>query len=150
MGHRGRRIRAAFVMGLAWAAAGGFLGFLFARLSNVNMDLPPGLLFTALGFLTGVMFSGVLMLLGRRRGFDRLSLPRFAAWGGMSGLLLGGIFAAGAALRGQSALADFLLFGPALGVAGAICAGASLAIAQKAQRRELGGPSAGGMGQTSR
>jgi hypothetical protein len=137
----GRRIRGALGMGFAWAVAGGFVGFVVARLSPFNPDLPFGLLFGALGFLSGIIFSGILVAVGGRRGFDRLSLSRFAAWGGASGLVLTGIFVSGAVLRGAPWWGDFLLFGPALATAGAVCAAGSLALARRAERRELAGPS---------
>ena len=137
----GRRIRGAIGMGFAWAAAGGVAGFVVARVSPFNPDLPFGLLFGGLGFLSGIIFSGILVAMGGRRGFDRLSLSRFAAWGAASGLVLAGIFVGGAVLRGAPWWGDFLLFGPALATAGAVCAAGSLALARRADRRELAGPS---------
>src|SRR4051794_14199973 len=98
----GRRIRGAIGMGLTWAAAGFVAGLVLARVPGSQSDLPFALLFAPLGFIAGIIFSGILVVLEGRRGFDRLSLPRFAAWGGASGLLLTGIFVAGAALRGSS------------------------------------------------
>ena len=139
----GRRIRGAIGMGLAWAAAGFGAGFLLARVSSFNPDLPFGLLFGPLGFLAGIIFSVILVAVGGRRGFDRLSLSRFAGWGAVSGLLLAGIFVVGAALRGASMWGDFLLFGPALAIGGAVCASGSLALAKRAERRELSGPGGG-------
>lgn len=133
----GRRIRGAIGMGLTWAAAGGIAGFLMARLSPFNPDLPFGLLFAGLGFITGVIFSVILVVVSGNRGFDRMSLPRFAGWGAASGLLLSGTFAVGAMLRGQSFWGDFLLFGPALIIAGAASATGSLALARWAERRQL-------------
>ena len=94
-----RRIRAAIGMGLVWAAAGFGAGALLARVPGFYSDLPFALLFAPLGFLSGIIFSGILVVLGRR-GLDRLSLSRFAAWGAVSGLVLTGIFVVGAALRG--------------------------------------------------
>ena len=135
----GRRIRGAIGMGLTWAAAGGFAGFLLARLTPFNPDLPFGLLFAGLGFITGVIFS-VLLVIAGRRGADRMSLSRFASWGAVSGLLLSGTFAVGALLRGQGFWGDFLLFGPALIIGGAASATGSLALARWAARRELPGP----------
>jgi len=76
---------------------------------------------------------------GGRKG-DRISLPRFAGWGAMSGVLLSGIFVAGAALRGGALWGEFLVFGPPLAMAGAVCAAGSLALARRAERRELPGP----------
>ena len=136
-----RRIRAAIGMGLAWGAAFSFAGGVLARVPGFDSDLPFPLLFAPLGFATGVIFSGILVGMERRRGFDHTSLPRFAAWGAASGLLLTGIFVAGAALRGAPLWGEFLVFGPPLAVAGAVCAAGTLAVARRAERRELPGPS---------
>src|SRR3981189_1755827 len=123
----GRRIRGAIGMGLAWGAAGFGTGILLARVSSLDVDLPFALLFAPLGFLAGTIFSGILVVIEGRRGFDRLSLSRFAAWGAVSGLLLSGIFVVGAALRGETMWGEFLVFGPGLAVASAACAAGSLA-----------------------
>jgi hypothetical protein len=95
------------------------------------------LLFAPLGFLGGILFSGILVARETRRGSDRPSLLRFAGWGAVSGLLVSGIFVVGAALRGESTLAEFLVFGPALAAASAGCAAGSLALARRAERRAL-------------
>jgi hypothetical protein len=131
----GRRIRGAFGMGLAWGAAGIGAGSLLARVSSIQVDLPFPLLFAPLGFFAGLIFSGILVVIEGGRGFDRLSLWRFAGWGAVSGLLLSGIFVVGAALRGESWWAEFLVFGPVLAVASAACAAGSLAVARRAERR---------------
>jgi hypothetical protein len=132
-----RRIRAAIGMGLTWAAAWFAAGILLARVPGFFSDLPFALVFAPLGFLTGVGFSGILVAIEGRRSFDRMSLPRFAGWGAASGLLLSGIFVVGAVLRGGDAWGEFLLFGPALAVASAACSAGSLALARRAERREL-------------
>jgi hypothetical protein len=75
---------------------------------------------------------------GRR--FDRMSLSRFAGWGAVSGLLLSGIFVAGAALGGETLGGGVLVLGPVLAMASAVCAAGSLAVARRAERRELSGP----------
>jgi hypothetical protein len=136
-----RRIRAAIGMGLTWAAGWFGAGVLLARVPGFYSDLPFALLFAPLGFLTGIIFSGILVLVGRRGTFDRVSLPRFAGWGAVSGLLLSGIFIIAAALRGASVWGEFLVFGPPLTLASAVCAAGSLAMARRAERRELRGPS---------
>lgn len=133
----GRRIRAALGMGLTWGVAWSGAGALLARVPGFYSDLPFALLFAPLGFVTGIMFSGILVVIERRRTFDRVSLPRFAAWGALSGLLLSGIFAVAAAVRGGTAWGEFLLFGPPLTMASAVCAAGSLAMARRAERREL-------------
>jgi hypothetical protein len=114
---------------------------LLARVPGFYSDLPFALLFAPLGFITGIIFSGILVAIEGRRKFDRMSLPRFAGWGAVSGLLLSGIFVVGAALRGASLWREFLTFGPALAIASAVCAAGSLAVARRAERRELPGPS---------
>ena len=136
-----RRIRGAIGMGLTWAAAWFVAGALLARVPGFSSDLPFALLFAPLGFVTGIIFSGVLVGIEGRRGFDRASLARFAGWGAASGLLLSGIFVVGAALRGASLVGEFLVFGPALATAGAICAAGSLALARRAERGALPRPS---------
>ena len=136
----GRRIRAAIGMGLTWGAAWFGAGILLARVPGFYSDLPFALLFAPLGFVTGIIFSGILVVVERRRRFDRVSLSRFAGWGAASGLLLSGIFVVGAALRGASVWEGFLVFGSALATAGAVCAAGSLALARRAERRELPGP----------
>lgn len=134
-----RRIRAAIGMGLAWGAAGCSAGALLARVPGFDSDLPFPLLFAPLGFFAGILFSGILAVMGGRRGFERMSIARFAGWGAASGLLLSGIFVAGAALRGGDSWGEFLTFGPALAMGGAVCAAGSLALARRAERRELSG-----------
>ena len=113
-----------------------------ARLSSLNPDLPFALIFAPLGFLSGVIFSGILVAIEGRRGLESTSLVRFAGWGAASGLVLTGIFVVGAALRGAPLWGEFLVFGPALAVAGAVCAAGTLAVARRAERRELAGASA--------
>jgi hypothetical protein len=136
-----RRIRGAIGMGLIWGAAWSLAGGILARLPGIDSDLPLPLLFAPLGFITGIIFSGILVGIEGRRGFDRTSLPRFAGWGAASGLLLTGIFLVGAAFRGAPLWGEFLVFGPALTTASALCAAGSLAVARRAERRELPGDS---------
>jgi hypothetical protein len=137
----GRRIRAAIGMGLTWGAVWAGAGTLLARVPGFDSDLPFALLFAPLGFITGIIFSGILIGIEARRGFDRTSLWRFAVWGAASGLLLSGIFVVGAAFRGGALWGEFLVFGPPLAIASAICAAGSLAVARRAERRELPGDS---------
>jgi hypothetical protein len=137
----GRRIRAAIGMGLTWGAAWFGAGILLARVPGFYSDLPFALLFAPLGFATGVIFSRLLVAIERRRSFDGVSLSRFAGWGAVSGLLLSGIFVVAAALRGGSVWGEFLVFGPPLVMASAVCAAGSLAMARRTERRELRGSS---------
>ena len=136
-----RRIRAAIGMGLTWGAVWFGAGILLARVPGVYSDLPFALLFAPLGFVTGIIFSGILVAIEGRRRFDRMSLLRFAGWGAVSGLLLSGIFVVGAVLRGATGWGEFLVFGPPLATASAVCAAGSLALARRAQRQELPGSS---------
>ena len=140
MKHWRRRLRAALGMGLTWAVAWSFAALLIARLPGVDSDLPLVFLFAPLGFVSGIVFSAILVKAERNRSLDRLSLSRFAGWGAASGLLLSGMFVIDAALRGASASGEFLLFGPALTVASAVCASGTLALAKRASRRELRDP----------
>jgi hypothetical protein len=136
----GRRIRGAIGMGLTWGAAWFGAGILLARVSSFNPDLPFALLFAPLGFAVGIMFSGILVVIEGRRRFDRMSLSRFAGWGAVSGLLLSGIFGVVAALRGENLWGEVLVWGPVLPMASAVCAAGSLALARRAERRQLPGP----------
>jgi len=136
-----QRMRAAIGMGLTWGAAWFAAGLLLARVPGFYSDIPFALLFAPLGFVSGISFSAILVVIEGGRSFDRMSLSRFAGWGAVSGLLLSGIFVAGAAIRGANVWGEFLLFGPALAVSSAVCATGSLALARRAARRELTGPS---------
>src|SRR3989454_5340376 len=93
-----RRIRGALGMGFTWAAAWFAVGFVPRWVFGVYTDLPLPLLFGALGFITGVTFSGLLVLTEGRRRLDQLSLPRVAGWGAIGGVLLSALFVRGASL----------------------------------------------------
>jgi hypothetical protein len=94
-----RRIKAAIGMGLTWGVGWSVVGVLFGLVMWVIGFDPLGLgmmwwgakVFGLLGLFAGSIFSGVLGLAERHRRFDQLSLPRFAAWGAVGGLLLGGL-----------------------------------------------------------
>jgi hypothetical protein len=93
-----RRIRGAIGMGLTWAFGWAIAGVLIGVASILLPGLPwdaffevfdaPLPAFAIPGFFAGVFFSTVLGIAGRRRRFRELSLPRFAAWGAVGGLLL--------------------------------------------------------------
>jgi hypothetical protein len=128
-----RRIRGAIGMGVTWAVAWFGAGmFLFLIVGPDAADVPFPLGFGFLGLLAGVTFSGVLGIVEGRRRFDQMSLPRFAAWGGVGGLLLAGIFVPAVGL-GRDV---FLVLGPVFGLSSASCAAASLALARLAEDRE--------------
>jgi hypothetical protein len=131
-----RRVRAVLGMGLIWAAGGFGVGGMIELLDNV---LPGGLDMASAvdmwpqtlaipGFLGGVVFGVVLGIAGARRRFDELSIPRFAAWGAVAGLLLGGFAVSIGAPVGFVAITT---------LGSAIAASGSLAMARMAERREL-------------
>ena len=144
-----RRIRGAVGMGLTWAVPAWLVGVGIEVIHNVwpnpvgsLVDIwPAALAYPA--FLGGLAFSAVLGVAGRRRRFDELSFPRFAAWGAAGGLLVS-LFPAVVGVVGvgtwsvppwqiTAALAGPFAFG------GAVAASASLALARKAEARALQG-----------
>jgi hypothetical protein len=131
-----RRIRGAVGMGLIWAAGGAGVGGLIELMANV---LPGGLPMASAvdmwpqtlaipGFLGGVVFATVLGIAGGRRRFDELSLPQFAAWGAVAGLLLGGLAVSIGAPAVFMGITTLWSAGAAAG---------SLALARMAEDREL-------------
>jgi hypothetical protein len=128
-----RRVRGAIGMGMTWAIAWFGAGLVLLLIVGFGAaDVPFPLFFGLLGFLAGVTFSGVLGIVEGRRRFDQMSLPRFAGWGAFGGLLLSAIFAFAAGLGGE-----FLVLGPVFALAGAGSAAGTLALARRAQHREL-------------
>jgi hypothetical protein len=133
-----RRLRGAIGMGIFWALGGAFLGGLIELLDNigvawswidgVDMWIP---LLAIPGFFGGIAFSLVLGIAGHRRKFEELSLPKFTAWGALSGLILGGI----ALALGINIPALFVLAAPALFCATA--ATGTLALARMGERPAL-------------
>lgn len=128
-----RRIRGAIGMGFSWGAAWAGAGMVLAALTGFKADAPFPLIFGVLGFIAGVIFSAFLALTESRRRFDQMSLPRFAGWGAMGGLLLSAVFAKAASLD----LGDVLAIAPTFALASAVCASGSLALARRGVRREL-------------
>lgn len=131
-----RRIRAAIAMGLTWAAAWFGAGMLLLLVVGFGAaDVPFPLFFGFLGFLAGAAFSGVLGVLGRRRRFDEMSLPRFAMWGALGGGVVCGIVALTAGPGAELAVVF-----PVFAVAGAISAAGTLALARRAEQPKLFAP----------
>jgi len=128
-----RRIRGAIGMGFTWAAAWFAVGFVPRWVFGIEGDLPFPLLFGGLGLIAGVSFSGLLVLTEGRRRFDQMSLPRFAAWGALGGLLLSALFVKGTSYGWGEVLAISTTFA----LASAVCASGSLAMARRAVLREL-------------
>jgi hypothetical protein len=128
-----RRIRGAIGMGLIWGLAwfgAGMLLLLIVGFGAADVPFPLG--FGLLGFLAGVTFSAVLVLVEGRRRFDQLSLPRFAGWGAVGGLAFAAVFVPVASLG----LDSLVGLGSVFALAGAACAAGSLALARIAERRE--------------
>ncbi|MDX1494670.1 MAG: hypothetical protein R3253_11450 [Longimicrobiales bacterium] len=124
-----RRIRGAIGMGLTWAFAWFAAGMVLLFIVGFGAaDVPFPLGFGLLGFLAGVTFSGVLGLVEGRRSFHEMSLPRFALWGGLGGLLFSAVFVGITDVPANG----LLLLGPIFAAAGAGCAAGSLALARMA------------------
>ena len=128
-----RRIRGAIGMGITWGAAWSVAGILLAVVTRFEADAPFPLIFGVLGFVAGVMFSAFLALTEGRRRFDQMSLPRFASWGALGGLLLSAVFTKAASLG----WGDVLAIAPTFALASAVCASGSLALARRAGSPEL-------------
>jgi hypothetical protein len=120
-------------MGFTWAAAWFAVGLVPRWVFGFNADVPFPLVFGVLGFVAGVTFFAFLVFTEGRRSFDQMSLPRFAAWGAVGGLLLSALFAKAASLG----WGDVLAIAPTFAVACALCASGSLALARRAGMREL-------------
>ena len=137
-----RRLRGAIGMGLIWAAAWSGAGMIvmlgFLLFTGSRPDAPFPFMFGAAGFVAGLVFSGVLGLIEGRRRFDQMSLPRFAAWGAVGGFLLAATFVLAVSLSGDLGfLWNLVVVGPVFAVAAAGSAAGSLALARRAQDREL-------------
>jgi len=136
-----RRIRGAIGMGFTWALAGGAAGTIislgFLVRTGSRPDAPFPIMLGALGFVAGVAFSGVLRLVEGRRRFDQLSLSRFAAWGAAVGFALSATFFLLVSRGDPAFLRYFVVVGPVVAVVAAGCAAGSLALARRAQDREL-------------
>ncbi len=138
-----RRLRGAFAMGLTWAVGWTFVGMLGVVLTYaVFPDLPDIFdvwipVFAYPGFLAGVGFSVVLRAVEGRRRFEELSLPRFAAFGAVGGLLVGTLVTAlGFGHAPNAALATIM---GATTLLGAASASGTLALARKGHDRALPG-----------
>ena len=128
-----RRIRGAIGMGLTWAIAWFAAGMILLLIVGPDAaDVPFPLGFGMFGFLAGVTFSGVLGLIDGRRRFDQMSLPRFAGWGAVGGLLLSATFVLAAGLGGDL----ILILGPVFAMSSAACAAGSLALARMAEDQD--------------
>jgi len=124
-----RRLRGALGMGAFWAVGGAILGGVFEVFVDPTgriVDLwIPALALPA--FLSGVVFSGVLAIAGRKRHFRELSLRRFAAWGAVGGAIVG---VAGVAVLGIANVAGIASVLGLTAVGSSLAATGTLALAR--------------------
>ena len=137
------RVRGAIGLGLTWAAAWFGVGVVFLSgllvfgLSPVGIGLAAvvinSLLLAVFGFVGGAAFATVLGITEGRRRFDEMSLPRFAVWGAVGGLLTSVLVGGG----GGWFILETLVFVSVVTLMGAGSAAGSLALARRAEDREL-------------
>ena len=142
-----KRIRGAVGLGLTWAAAWFGAGVILLSAALV-IELVVGtpavgrglvavfagsVLIAVAGFIGGVIFSGVLGIAEGRHRFDEMSLPRFAAWGAVGGLLLSGLLLSSS---WPLAFVDVVIAGVVTLLSAGSAAG-SLALARRADDQEL-------------
>jgi hypothetical protein len=137
-----KRIRGALGLGLTWAVAWFGVGVVFLSGLLVFGNPPAGtgiaavlansLLAGVFGFIGGTGFSVLLAIAERRRTFAEMSLARFAAFGGVAGLLLALLPGGGG---GPPTVAN-AIFGIAVTLMGAGSAAGSLALARRAEERK--------------
>ena len=128
-----QRIRGAIGMGFTWGATWSIAGMVPRWVFGFKADAPFPIIFGALGFIAGVIFFALLAVTERRRRFEQMSVPRFAAWGAIGGVLLAAIFATAVSLR----WGDVLAIVPTFALASAVCASGTLVVARRAVTREL-------------
>lgn len=150
-----RRLRGAVGMGLTWAAGWALGGVLIGVTSILLPGLPwwdaffevadaPLPAMAVPGFFAGMFFSTVLGIAGRRRRFSELSLPAFAAWGAVGGLLLLAfpfvLVGLGLASRGSSSVhpvrAIAVVAGPFI-LMSVVSASVTLMLARRAEGRAV-------------
>jgi hypothetical protein len=145
-----RRIRGAVGMGVTWALGWAVAGILIGASSLILPFLPWETFFQVFdaplpalglpGFFAGVFFSIVLGIAARRRRFHELSLPAFAGWGAVGGLLLTLFPAALVALGlatpnpGANLVRTLAVVGGPFMLLGAASAAATLIVARRAER----------------
>lgn len=135
MGQWLRHLRGAVRMGFTWAVAWAVVGLVPRWVLGFNPDAPFPIIFGVFGFVSGVTFSALVVLTEGRHRLEEMSLPRFALWGAVGGVLLAAGFAGLVSLR----WGDPLALAPTLALASAGCAAGSLAMARRATRQELPG-----------
>ncbi len=142
-----RRIRGAVGMGVTWAAGWALVVVLMGATTILLPGTGLEVIFEAAddellmvmvlpAFAGGMVFSTVLGIAGRRRRFDELSLPQFAAWGAIGGLLLS-LFPAAVIAVGGASLAQAAVIIAPVTLLSAVSASGSLALARMTEDRAL-------------
>ena len=141
-----RRLRGALGMGLLWALGWGFVGGLIELTWNIWPGFPLGpwmdMWIQGLaipGFVGGVLFALILGITEHHRKYEELSTSRFVAWGGLAGVLLGGLVV----LIGQPShwMHGAVVAGVVTAMS-ATTAGLSLPLARMVERKALRGEAA--------
>jgi hypothetical protein len=134
-------------MAVTWAVGGALVGFGIELIHNIwpnpigsLVDIWPAVLAYP-AFFGGLAFSAVLGIAARRRRFDELSLPRFAAFGAVGGALVSVLPAALVGLGLETPNVPVwqitaALLGP-LTLGGAAAAAGTLALARLSEDRAL-------------
>ena len=140
-----RRVRGAVGMGLIWALVWAPVAVLIGLFVDPDgsMDEMWPAIGAYPGFLGGVVFSTLLAIAARRRRLEELSISRVAAWGAAAGLLVGALpFTIGDPTTERPL---WLLAGVVIGsitLLSAVSAAGSLALARRAEKRDLLGAGA--------
>jgi hypothetical protein len=140
-----RRVRGAIGVGITWGVVWGVVGGVLEAVFGLPPGSSgPGIVFqefvrgfaalATFGFLGSGVFSIALGLGGRRRSFAEMSLPRFAGWGALAGLIVGLVLAVGTGVLTPGALTIGV---GVMALLGAGSAAGSLALARVADDREL-------------
>jgi hypothetical protein len=148
-----RRIRAALGMGLLWALVWAPVAVLIGTQivdPHDTMDEMWWMVGALPGFLCGVTFSVILGVAARRRRLDELSIARVGGWGAVAGLLIGILPFLLGDRGGRPVLLLAVVVIGAFTLLSALSAAGSLALAQRAQRRDAlaGGASLDDVGLT--
>ena len=123
-----RRVRGAVGMGLTWAFAWFAAGIALLLVVGPDAaDVPFPIGFAMFGFLAGATFSTVLGITEGRRRFEQLSIPRFALWGAVGGVLLSVAFVLLADVGGGA----LVVLAPVFALASAASAAGSLTLARR-------------------
>ena len=135
-----RRIRGVIGSAFTWAAVWGGVAFIlslagFFGTATFSIYVIFATLWAKVGLVGGGIFSLVLGIAERRRTFDEMSLPRFGIWGGVGGFLLSLLWVYGAGPA--PTLAEIMSTGVLMGLMGGGSAAGSLALARRADDRQL-------------